>query len=153
MKLNKTLLLILILISSGLFAQGEKMREKREHIKNLKIAFITNELDLTSDEAEKFWPIYNTFDDKQFELRHQKMKSYIRRMDDESLDKMSEKEAAVFLVQIENTEEELYQLRRKLTYNLKGIINPIKIVKLKRAEEDFNRKLLQQYKNKPIKQQ
>ena len=153
MKLNKTLLLLLILISSGLFAQGEKMREKREHIKNLKIAFITNQLDLTSDEAKKFWPIYNTFDDKQFELRHQKMKSYIRRMDDESLDKMSEKEVAVFLVQIENTEEELYQLRRKLTYNLKEIIKPIKIVKLKRAEEDFNRKLLQQYRNKPIKQQ
>ena len=108
---------------------------------------------LTNDEAEKFWPIYNTFDDKQFELRHQKMKSYIRRMEDGTLDKMSEKEASVFLVQIENTEEELYQLRKKLTYNLKGIISPVKIVKLKRAEEDFNRKLLQQYRNKPIKRQ
>ena len=153
MNLKKLVPILLLFVSFNFYAQGESMKEKKEQIKALKAAFFTTELDLTTNEAERFWPIYNTFDDKQFELRHQKMKTLKRRINDGGLDKMSEKEAAVFLVQIENTEEELYQLRRKLTYNLKGIINPIKIVKLKRAEEDFNRKLLQQYKNKPIKQQ
>jgi Spy/CpxP family protein refolding chaperone len=124
------------------------MKEKREQIKALKVAFFTTELDLTTNEAERFWPIYNTFDDKQFELRHQKMKTYMRRMSDGSLDKITEKEANTFLAQIEDTEEELFLLRKKFMQNVRTILPAVKIVKLKKAEEDFNRKLLQQYRNK-----
>jgi hypothetical protein len=47
------------------------MKRKREQIKVLKAAFFT-EIGFTTSEAEKFWPVYNTYDDKQFELRHQK---------------------------------------------------------------------------------
>ena len=53
-----------------------------------------------------------------------------------------------FLAQIEDTEEELYLLRKKLTQNLKGILPYVKILKLRKAEEDFNRKLLHQYRKK-----
>jgi hypothetical protein len=53
------------------------------------VAFLTTELDLTA-KAEKFWPIYN-FDDKQFEIRHTKMKAYKNRMSELALDKISEK--------------------------------------------------------------
>jgi hypothetical protein len=148
MKLKNILPLLLILVSFSFYAQGGRMREKKEQVKTLKIAFLTNELSLSTDEAEKFWPVYNAFDDKQFELRHKKMRAYMNRMNDGSLDKMSEKEAAAFLSQIENTEDEIYQLRKKFISNLKGIISPIKIIKLKKAEEDFNRKLLKQYRDK-----
>jgi hypothetical protein len=124
------------------------MKDKKEQIKALKVAFFTTELDFTTNEAERFWPIYNTFDDKQFELRHQKMKTYMRRMNDGSLDKITEKEANTFLAQIEDTEEELFLLRKKFMQNVRTILPAVKIVKLKKAEEDFNRKLLQQYRNK-----
>ena len=150
MKLKNILTIFLILVSFSFYAQGGggRMREKKEQIKVLKVAFLTNELSLTSSEAEKFWPVYNAFESKQFELRQQKMRSFMDRMDDGSLDRMSEKEAAVFLAQMENTEDELYQLRKKLVASLKEIISPIKIIKLKKAEEDFNKKLLQQYRDK-----
>jgi Spy/CpxP family protein refolding chaperone len=123
------------------------MEEKKEQIKALKVGFITNELALTTDEAAKFWPIYNAYDDKQFEIRHQKMKTFKQRMDAD-LNKMSEKEASSLLAQMENTEDELYQMRKKFVSNLKGILPSTKIIKLKKAEDDFNRKLLQQYRNK-----
>jgi len=147
MKTNKILLIILFLVSAHTFAQPP-MSEKKEQIRALKVGFITNELSLTTDEAAKFWPIYNAFDDKQFELRHQKMKAFKARMNDDALDKMSEKEASALLAQMENNEDELYQLRKKFIANLQGVLSPIKIVKLKKAEDDFNRKLLQQYRNK-----
>lgn len=145
MKTNK-ILFILIFISYSSFAQSF-LEEKKEKINALKVGFITNELDLTTDEATKFWPIYNAYDDKQFEIRHQKMKAFKNRMDAD-IEKMSEKEAATFLAQMENTEDELYQLRKKFVTNLKGILPSVKIIKLKKAEDDFNRKLLQQYRNK-----
>ena len=73
MKTNKTILIILFFLSISSFAQ-QGMNEKKEQIKALKVGFITNELALTTEEASKFWPIYNAFDDKQFELKHHKMK-------------------------------------------------------------------------------
>ena len=147
MKTNKILLTILFLVSIHSFAQ-HPLSEKKEQIKALKVGFITNELSLTTDEAAKFWPIYNAFDDKQFELRHQKMKAFKSKMSDEALNKMSEKEASALLAQMESNEDELYQIRKKFMANLQGVLSPIKIIKLKKAEDDFNRKLLQQYRNK-----
>ena len=151
MNIKKLLPLLLLLFSTIFYAQGESMSEKREQIKTLKVAFFTTELGLTNAQAEKFWPIYNAFDSKQFELRHQKMRAFMKRMNDGSLDKISEKEANAFLVQIQDTEEELFLLRKKFTSNLRGILPASKIIKLKKAEEDFNRKLLQQYRNKGSK--
>ena len=121
---------------------------KREKIKSLKVAYITTELSLTSDEATKFWPVFNTFEAKQQEIRSQKTKSFINRMSDEDLDKMTDKDASSLLSQLESTEDELFQNRKKLIANLKSILPAIKILKLKRAEDNFAKKLLQQYKNK-----
>jgi len=146
MKTNKLVLIILFLLSIHLFAQPPR-GEKKERIKALKVGYITNELELTPDEATKFWPIYNAFDDKQFELRHQKMKAFKERMDAD-LDKMSEKEASALLAQMESNEDELNQLRKKFINSLKGVLPSVKIIKLKKAEDDFNRKLLQQYRDK-----
>jgi Spy/CpxP family protein refolding chaperone len=123
------------------------MEDKKEQIRAMKVGFITNELALTTDEAAKFWPIYNAYDDKQFELRHQKMKAFKSRMDSD-FTKMSEKDACMLLAQMESNEDELYQLRKKFIANLKGVLPAVKIIKLKKAEDDFNRKLLQQYRNK-----
>ena len=148
MNFKKLLPLLLLFVSVSFYAQGESMQEKKEKIKTLKVAFFTTELDLTTNEAEKFWPLYNTFDDKQFELRHQKMRAFMKRMSDGSLDKITEKEANNFLVQMEDTEEELFLLRKKFTQNLRKILPSVKIIKLRKAEEDFNRKLLHQYRNK-----
>ena len=149
MKTRNILSLILILTSMISFAQnGRLMKQKKEQVKSLKVAFITSELDLTADESAKFWPLYNAFDEKQSEIRRTKMKSYLDRMDSENFDNVSEKEAATLLSQMESSEEELHQLRKKFIGSLKSVIPAVKILKLKKAEEDFNRKLLQQYRNK-----
>lgn len=155
MNFKKLYTILFLFLSFNFYAQSDKdkdkFKEKREQIKAMKVAFLTTELDLTSSEAEKFWPLYNTFDDKQFELRHRKMKSYFKRIKGSELDKLSEKEADALLDQIEDNEEELFNLRKKFVISLKGVLPSAKIIKLKKAEEDFNRKLLQQYKDKSSK--
>ncbi len=146
MKLLNVFIALLFFSSLSTFAQNE-MKEKREQIKSMKVAFLTNELDLNSSEAEKFWPIYNAFEEKEFELKHLKMRSFIKRYR-EGKDKMTEKEAGFLLNQMETNEEEFYLLRKKFILNLKGILPASKIIKLKKSEEDFNRKLLLQYRNR-----
>lgn len=151
MKIKKILPLLIALISLNAIAQDSPfIRKKKEQIKALKVAFITDELSLTSDEATKFWPLYNAFEDRQQDIKKQKLKGYLNRMDDDSFDKLSEKDAATMLIQMESTEDELYQLKKKFVANLKGVISPIKILKLKKSEENFNRKLLQQYRDRKL---
>ena len=149
MKINKLTPLFILFLSMSIQAQdGSFFKEKKEKIKAIKIAYITNELSLTPDEATKFWPLFNAFEDKQNEIKKQKLKGYLDRTNDDVIDKLSEKEAGTLLAQMESTEDELYQLKKKFVANLKGVISPIKILKLKKAEEGFNRKLLQQYRDK-----
>jgi hypothetical protein len=144
MKTKFILPLVFLLISASSFSQG--FRDKK--VKSLKIAYITEELNLTTEEAQKFWPIYNTFDDKQAELRHEKMKAILDRFEPGSVEKLSEKDAASLLAQMETIEESLFALRKKFIKDLNGVISAKKIIKLKKAEEDFNRHLLRQMRDK-----
>jgi hypothetical protein len=151
MKISKILSLLIAFISLNVIAQdGPIIRKKKEQIKALKVAFITNELALTSEEATKFWPLFNAFEEKQQEIKKQKLKGYLNRVDNDSFDNLSEKDASTMLAQMESTEDELYQLKKKFLASLKGVVSPIKILKLKKAEENFNRKLLQQYRDRKL---
>ena len=58
------LLLTLILFSTISFSQ-----DKHEQIQALKVALITEEMNLSEIEAQKFWPIYNAFEEKNSQLR------------------------------------------------------------------------------------
>lgn len=152
MHLKKLFPILFLFLSFTFYGQNDKSREdkfkeKREQIKAMKVSFLTSELDLTPSEAEKFWPLYNAYDDKQFELRHIKMKSIFKKLRDNGLDKLSEKEAAALLNQIQDNEEDVFNLKKKFILSLKGVLPSVKIIKLKKAEEDFGRKLLQQYKD------
>jgi len=151
MKIKNILTIILMLFIINSFGQG-RFKQKREQIKALKVAYITDELNLTPDEATKFWPLYNAYEDKQRELRQEKIRSYMDRMENGETDKMNEKEAATLLAQMESAEDELYQSRKKFIASLKNVISPVKIIKLKKAEEGFNRKLLKQYRDKRNKE-
>lgn len=147
MKKNITFLLIVLLATNFTFAQNERFKNKKDQIKTLKIGYITNELDLTADEAVKFWPLFNTFEDRQQEIRQQKLKNYLTRLDNETISDLSEKEAQTLLNQIETAEEDLFQLRKKFIVSLKNVLPAIKILKLKKAETQFSKRLLQQYRN------
>lgn len=59
-----------VLFLSGTFEASAQERAKgrpqqnREKVQQLKIAYFTKELDLSTEDAEKFWPIYNEMTDK-----------------------------------------------------------------------------------------
>lgn len=140
---------MVLLFSIVSIAQPNK--EKIEKVKALKVAYITKELNLSTTEAEKFWPIYNAYDEKQFELRHTKMKTIMKRLKDDGLDKLSDKEAATVLTEMESIDEELLTLRKKFVKDAKEIIGAKKVLQLKKVEEEFTRNLFKQYKGKDKK--
>lgn len=76
------------------------------------------------------------------------MKTYLRKLNDDNINSISEKEAAILLSQIESTNRELYLLKKNYISSLQKILPAKKILKLKKSENDFNRKLLKQYRDK-----
>ena len=60
----KQLYFLLVLISLAAFASAQEdipSDKKQQDIEALKVAFISKELELTPDEAQKFWPLYNQY--------------------------------------------------------------------------------------------
>ncbi len=139
-------ILLIFLFSVQALSQG--LGEKKEKIKAMRIAFIIEKLSLSPDEATKFWPLFKEFENKQEQIRRRQGRPLFDRLDLDIANNMSEKEAAALLQQIENTEEEQYQNRKKFVNNLKSVIPTIKIIKLLKVEEEFKRRLLKQYRDR-----
>ena len=137
--MKKILLISFALFGLMVVAQpGGKMRER---IKAQKVAFITEQLNLTSKEAQQFWPIYNAFEEKTENVKSKdlrQIKQKLRQNPD-----MSDKEADKLLQDLIVAEDKMYKAKSDLITDLKGVISSKKIIKLKRAEDEFNRKLLE----------
>ena len=71
-------LLIIMFGLSNLVAQGER----REKLKAYKTAFITEKLELTPAEAEKFWPVYNNYENKVHQLKFENIRNEHRKIRD-----------------------------------------------------------------------
>ncbi|WP_396165030.1 hypothetical protein [Flavobacterium sp.] len=120
----------------------EMLQEKKDKIKSLKIAFISQKLALTSEVAEKFWPVYNKYDDKIMALKEAQMKLRVGKKngtDEEALKKIEEAEAI---------ESEVMLLKKKMRAELIPIITAEKVVALERLEHEFHRKILEKLKGR-----
>lgn len=60
--------MILLMPFTAMAQPGAKLGEGRQQLEAIQIAFLTRELSLTSPEAEKFWPVYNKYQDEMKEV-------------------------------------------------------------------------------------
>ena len=135
--------LLLLLISTITLSQNN---DKLEKIKALRVAFISTKLELTSNEAQKFWPIFNEFDKNQTDLRKEK-RILMMRLKHQNTSSLSDIEMQKLLDTSELLESNIQTNRQQLVKNLKGVISPQKIILLKQLEEDFKKTLLKQMRN------
>ena len=145
------LLACLFFTTMTLIAQPEGRKGMKDKIRTLKIEFITEKLDLSSVEAEKFWPIYNVFDKAYMELRHEKLKGLKDNLKKE-INEISEVAALSKLNEMTAIEDELVQLKQSFRTQLEGIISNKKILLLKIAEDGFNRRMMDKLKRRSKEQ-
>lgn len=142
--MNKILLICFLIFSTlGLNAQTRSDREEhREQIKALKIAYITQEMNMDPVLAQKFWPIYNNYESKKMDL-------HIREhVELENTEATSEANANEMLNEYLDIEKEEYLLKKQLFSDLKKILSAQDIIKLYKVESDFNKKLLKEYRER-----
>lgn len=137
-----TLILFVILTSWSTYSQDSDRREK---IKSLKVAFITERLALTQTEAQKFWPVYNAYEtekDTQRRLGYEK-----RQQISEDITEAQAKIALNDLIKFEKNRENVRIEFIESLLNQK-VLPAKKILLLKTAEDEFNRKMLHEYRKR-----
>lgn len=142
----KQLVFLFLLIPTFIFAQNQE--NKREKIKQLKIAFITTELNLSSDESAKFWPIYTAAENEIHEVHTTRYLAFKKYIKDKKEADILESDAKKFIDIMDDCEKKIFDIKSKLNQDLGNSISYKKIVFLKKAEEDFKQKLLEQYRRK-----
>lgn len=145
--MKRFLPLLIILLSFTVVAQTTNRAKHKERIKALKTAFITEKLELTPQEAQKFWPVYNEFDDKKAKIKFEDLRALKIKVRT-NFETLSDKEATKMLDDIITAENKLHQLKTKFITDLKAILPAKKIMLLKAVEDEFNRKMLDEFKKR-----
>lgn len=143
MKRGAAFLIILTTISISLVRGQNPNMEK---LNAYKIAFFTKKMDLSSQEAEKFWPLYNEFQDKKFHIQQEKV--FINRNFNQNGATMTDKElteAGDKYIAIEIQEASLSQ---EYHSRFKEILPPAKIIRLYQAENQYKLQLLNELQDR-----
>lgn len=138
--MKKALFLFLSLLTFTAIGQDDK----HSQIKAMKTAYITEELDLSTSEAEKFWPVYNSYRKDLWNLRHDKYKTlYVNyRLSLDEIDHAKALEMLSLAKEKEIEESKLYDLFQT---DLLKVLPAPKVFMLRKVEEGFKRKLLRWY--------
>ena len=141
------LLILTILPFTRLAAQNQNNMEK---LNAYRIAFFTRRMNLTPREAEKFWPVYNEFQDKKNSIQQERI-ALNRNVNQNEL-KMSEKElieAGDKFIALQVQEAALAQ---EFHNKFKEILAPGKVIRLYQAENQYRMMLLNELKDrKPVR--
>ncbi|HXU28797.1 MAG TPA: hypothetical protein VN698_16325 [Bacteroidia bacterium] len=120
-----------------LFPQGSNKGEK---IEALRVAFITKKLNLTADESQKFWPVYNEYQDK--------LKASWQEFKKQPTVFTNDKEAQNYLDAELLLKQREFSLYKEYYDKIKKIIPVKKVAELRQAEDDFKKELLKQLQGK-----
>jgi hypothetical protein len=125
---------MLIALTTQIQAQGPG--RPRERMEAMRTAFITNKLNLTPEEAQQFWPVYNQMDAERRKLQ-QKYRP------ETEVAAMSDAEAEKFLNAHFTMEEEMVRLKREYYQRLRKTITVRKLAMLPRIEHEFRQELVE----------
>ena len=142
----KQLFIAILFFSCSFFAAAQDPSSSRnDEIESYKIAYLTQKLDLSADEAKVFWPIYNVWQKEQRSLRKDRMQKMISFRKIAEIEDLSDVEVQALITNELNFKQRELNLERKYYNQLKSNL-PIKIVgKYYRAQEAFKRELLSRF--------
>jgi len=138
---NILCILCICMISTLSLAQ-EKGREK---VQTLKVAYLTEKLSLTPKEAQDFWPIYNEHQ-KNLKSFRRKRKEIITALRNNS--NPSSSEASKHLDSYLSAEKIKFDSQTKMISSVRQVLPAEKVLKLIKAESDFNKKILEKIKER-----
>ena len=134
-------LLLLVLTSFGAYAQADPDQEQpaqldpkaQEKINSLRIAYLTDKLGLTSEQAEKFWPIYREFAQKRMDAR-QELRHAQKQIDKTNPDPKKQQELVDLSLKVK---QRVLDLEKEYSGRLLKVVTAEQMLRLPAAESEF----------------
>lgn len=136
-------MLILIFFSQMAFAQREGSFDK-EKLKDARIAFITDRLDLSSQQAERFWPIFNKYSESR-EANLRKMASLNPRREEGEI---SDSQAKTMITERFKLQRQMVADEEKFVQEVSSVISYSQILQLNGIARDFTRMIYQRHRRR-----
>ncbi|GHB49270.1 Spy/CpxP family protein refolding chaperone [Mongoliitalea lutea] len=139
MKITQYLFIIgmLFLISIDAFAQRQEQRGyDREKLESARIAFITNRLELKPDQAEKFWPLFNQYNEQRSAI----METLVG-LNRISAANISEVEAKEIIQKRLANQQKMLDLEAAFMESIIKVITPKQAVQLSGVNREFTRQI------------
>ena len=137
------LLVVLLANAPAAQAQGGGQRGQRlAQLENAKIAFITNRVALTQEQAQKFWPVYNEFSDRRRELNRNGR--LLRR---DVTDGMTDQQIRDNFNQFFTVRQQELNLEKEYFDKFQKVISLRQVTQLFLAERDFTKEIIKRVAN------
>lgn len=145
--MKKLTLTILIVLTFTVFGYGQNV-SAREKIESARIALITERLGLNPEQAEKFWPLYNEFRQKNESLKKEYEAAKAQIDPQTATDDEKRKLLNLGL----SLKERKVDLERDYSQKMLRIISAQQMMSLRKAEDDFRRMILEQLQKRRLQQ-
>ena len=133
---------ILICMVFALPLSAQEKSQRSQQVESLKIAFITQKLDLNKTEAEKFWPVYNTYQQELREVYKQRR---------EAKNKAKANPNDKFNNELE-FETKLLDIKKKYKEEFSRVIPSEKVQLYFQSEREFREQMIEELKDRRKKQ-
>ena len=136
---------------SMVFGQGGRgpraQRLQADDLVAVKTALITQALGLSSEQAEKFWPIYRKYDQQIKSLKREQLES-LHDLSSEEIEQWNDQQVTNALKLLRQNKAQEHELIGQMEDELKGVITDKQILQLHLSEERFRRRLINRMKSK-----
>jgi hypothetical protein len=116
-----------------------------EKLNNYKIGFFTRKLNLTSEEAEKFWPVYNDYQSQRNLIQMEKLK--LNRNFNQNQSSLSERQLEEMGDKYVDCLVKESNLAVTFHKKLKEVLPPVKVILYYQAENQYKVQLLNELQN------
>lgn len=138
---TKYIFLFLFALSAAL--SNAQPGSKRDKIEALRVNFINQKVNFTTQEDQLFWPLYDEYNDKLDHARKSFRQQFVKAVDVTTL---TDKEAEAFLNAELSLKQKEYELYKEYFERFKKVLPIKKVALLRRAEEGFKKELIKNIK-------
>ena len=117
--------------------QAQPQGDKHERIQAARVTFLTEKMQLTPEQAQKFWPVYNEFHKKRRDLKRK-----ARVFKGQDLDKLTDAQLREGIKEMMDGKTKEAELEKSYSEKFLTVISPKQLATMYRAEKEFMKMLI-----------
>jgi hypothetical protein len=137
------IVIFLVMTLTGVANAQRPQSFDKEKLEAARVAFITNRLDLKPEQAEKFWPLFNQFNEGRNQLMGE-----ISTINKNSVGETNETKAKEMIKERLTLQQKLLDLEKDFMDNIIKVILPSQALKLGGVNREFTKQVYRMQQNR-----